>query len=108
MIVPFHESPDEETESSSCGSSPVRKPSRRRRVLSKEQLELNRARSRKYYARNRDVVLAKLRAQYVENREKERDRQRDKYLRNKARKLELKRQAEAAAASPLSLAFILN
>ncbi|EQC31497.1 hypothetical protein SDRG_10672 [Saprolegnia diclina VS20] len=93
----------------------------KKRVLTKQQLETNRVRSKQYYEDNRDSVLAKLRTYYSENREKERLRQRQKYMRMRARKLAAKAEGTVAPASPtpgaacrgplsdpLSIAFLLN
>ncbi|OQR97686.1 hypothetical protein ACHHYP_10110 [Achlya hypogyna] len=92
----------------------------KKRVLTAQQLEVNRVRSKQYYEDNREEVLAKLRQYYNENREQERLRQRLKYQRIKARKLELKKQTLPASPSattcrephpssnPLSISFLLN
>ncbi|ETV92968.1 hypothetical protein H310_12963 [Aphanomyces invadans] len=70
---------------------------RRKRVLTPEQLHINRIRSKEYYEAHKAKVLEKLRLNYASNRDKERQRQREKYRRSKARKMQrIKLPQEAA------------
>ncbi|RHY99011.1 hypothetical protein DYB37_010972 [Aphanomyces astaci] len=71
----------------SIDNTPAPAP-RRKRVLTPEQLHINRLRSKEYYEAHKNKVLEKLRSNYASNRDKERERQREKYRRSKAKKMQ--------------------
>ncbi|EQC27274.1 hypothetical protein SDRG_14895 [Saprolegnia diclina VS20] len=93
------------------------KPRRRReRHLTSAQKELSRRRSRVYYLKHKDRVLAKSKARYSTNVAEERARRRDMYAKKQAAKEAENGVVTPASSSPakpraenaLSLRFILN
>ncbi|OQR91904.1 hypothetical protein ACHHYP_04247 [Achlya hypogyna] len=79
-------------------------PRRRQRHLTPEQKELTQRRSRVYYLKHKERVLAKSKARYNSNRDDERARRREIY----AKKQAAKKGPPPMTGNPLSIRFILN
>ncbi|KDO21656.1 hypothetical protein SPRG_12898 [Saprolegnia parasitica CBS 223.65] len=88
---------------------------RPRSPLTPEQQEQSRQRSRLYYLKHKDKVIAKAKARYDDNRDDERARRRDVYAIKKARQSLPSTDASCAAEvgrepknNALSIQFLLN
>ncbi|EQC27275.1 hypothetical protein SDRG_14896 [Saprolegnia diclina VS20] len=84
---------------------------RRRSPLTPEQQEQSRQRSRLYYLKHKEKVIAKAKARYDDNRDDERARRREVYAIKKARQSSPESCAAEVIREPsnaLSIQFLLN